>query len=337
MKRLSNIFYVFVLCLPASCIKTEELAPERPQEQLVAVSLDLSAGGSLAATRAFADSGTSRVDRVLILPFAKTNEALPDDDDNFVLDYGLIKQIDLTTPLPGGASLPVSLFLQREVSYKIVALGFGQQDFDYRNPGDANATLLMAVAPDIETTLSDYTIRTHDTAHRPELFGCLCYEAGEVNDVVFNASGSTALAGTLSRMVGGFSVRITDIPDYVGSISLIPKDLTVSVDVAGRPISTLGEPYYGLVLERLEPDASGTVEFEEFLFGALDPMSFRLEVALGSSTESYTVTTDTGVTTFPIAPNQAINLSGSYSDIGLGFTAANTIDLDDNAWDGLNP
>ncbi len=338
MKRLSNIFCPLVLCLLASCVKTERLAPEQPQEQLVAVNLDLSAGGSLAATRAFSDTGTSRVDRVLILPFAKTNEALPDDDANFVLDYSLIRQIDLADPLPNEGKLAVSLFLQPDVSYKIAALGFGQQDFDYADLTNPNATLLMVVMKGVEMKLSDFMIQTFSMAHRPELFGCMCHEGGDENDTVFNASGSTALAGTLTRMVGGFSVRITDIPDYVTSISLIPKDLTVTVNLYGVPAYTLGEPYYGLTLETLEPDASGTVEFEEFLFAAFDPMSFRLDVMLGTSIESYTVTTNSGVTTFPIAPNQAINLSGSYAEaINFGFTAANTINLDDDAWDGLNP
>lgn len=81
-------------------------------------------GGNL--TRALGDA-TPSVNRVLILPFKKTNESLANDPVNFVPDYTSAKQIDLN-------AFPLNTAMLRMTTgstYQLMVIGYNRNDYDF--------------------------------------------------------------------------------------------------------------------------------------------------------------------------------------------------------------
>ena len=92
---------------------------------------------------------------------------------------------------------------------------------------------------------------------------------------------------------------------------------------------------------KMVPPSSGNLTFSTYILPTFDTnkTGFYLDVEYGAYTQRYTVKVpDSDVSSgnkFTLNPNHAINVTGDYSKINIGFNLSFTINLDDNAWDGL--
>lgn len=180
----------------------------------------------------------------------------------------------------------------------------------------------------------------------PEFFSCFGngYQGTTLVGPVFKPSQINYVTGTLKRLVSGLTLEVTNIPAYVNSMTLIAEQLvtaTRATDGTALAWQTAGDS--GIKTLATQAPVSGKASFNQFLLAIPDSRKtlFYLDVSsYGLFTERYTVKlSDTpGVVSgnrIIFTPNHWVKVTGSYANINIGFTLAGNINLDDNAWDGL--
>lgn len=341
MKKSAKIYRILLLsgicCVLSSCQKTGMPADGSP-DAVAAVEIQIFGAGL--GTRSFGNDGTHHVNRIAVIPFRKISEDLPDDDQNYVPTYLFGIQRDIT-------AFPVSnivVHLPVHATYKLLVIGYSQTDYDYNDRSNpANRFDMGSVS--LPTTLDNFCLYPKSPAEVPEFFTCICtaYNGASPVGTVFRPEQRYTLSGTLNRLVSGFSLTITDIPAFVKSISLVAENLTKASKATDASIvlsQTAGDGGNRLIGKKTPP-SSWSITFDEYLlptFGT-NTTGFFLDVEYGEYTQRYTVKVpDSEVTSgnkFTLNPNHAINISGNYSNINIGFTLSFAINLDDNAWDGI--
>jgi hypothetical protein len=337
--NLIRLFFMFAIVnILLSCEKALLSEPEMEEKN----SIELNVSFDNISTRDFANNGTHNVNRILIIPFKKTDESLTNDDANFIPLYTLALQKDVTQ----FAVNNISLHLPIETTYKVLVIGYNQNDYDYNNISNpANRFTIGALTS--PATLANFHLYPKSATAVPEFFSCICdvYDGATNVGTAFRPEQDYSLSGTLGRLVCGFSVTINSIPNYVKSISLVGENLTkVSKATDGSVLlsQVTGDDDNRLV-EKQALSSTGTITFNKYFLPTFDTKATRffLDVEYGSYVDRYTIKiagTSTVVSTnnqFSLHPNHAINITGNFSQINTGFTLTYLINLDDNAWDGL--
>lgn len=339
-KKFASCFSAVMLLaiVLAACTAEDINSTDIPQKESVPVEVSVLYDGAI--TRAPGDA-TLSVNRILLLPFRKTDESLADTPDNYVPEYSAARQLTIH-------SFPVvatKLTLQAASTYQVVILGYNWNDYDFNNQSSASRRFdLGSTSP--PTTLANVYGKPLNPAYGvPEFFSSQCtgYMNGNVVGNTFRPSQVNQLQGILKRIVSGYSLKLTDIPDYVTSITLVAEKLVTATRITdGTALqwqtTTDGSPR---TLGTLKP-VSGTVNFNYYLLAIPNAQQtlFYLDVSYGIFTERYTVQVadNSGTVSdkrFTLLPNHWIKVTGSYSSINLGFTITDNINLDDNAWDGI--
>lgn len=308
------------------------------EEGIVSVNLEIGTDGNY--TRAPGDAALS-VNRILILPFRKTNEALSNVPANFVPDYSAAKQLNVS-------SFPVvatRLNLSAASTYQLVIIGYNQNDYDFANPSNParrfniGSTLTPA-------TLANLYLQPVNAPVVPEFFSCVAtgYLGTSPMGNAFLPAQVDNIKGTLTRLVSGLSFQVTAIPGYVNSMTLVAERLVTGLrpsDATPLTWQTAGDG--GLKTLGMAAPVSGTVNFNLYMMPntSLTNTLLYLDVAYGSGfTERYTVqiNDNAGVVSgnrITFSPNHWVKVTGDYSKINLGFTLTDNVNLDDNAWDGI--
>lgn len=310
---------------------SREPLADKPAGEVVRVPVNISAQ----ETRAFADDLSHHVNRVLLLPFRKTAEGLPDDDANFVPAYRYALQTD-------AASFPLTsatLHLPTATTYKILVIGYNRNDYNYADPTNPANKFVIAPA-DASITLANAYLALKSATDVPEFFSCIC-QTGSGSQSFLPEEG-ISVSGDLKRLVSGFSVTVNNIPDFVKSITLKAENLVkASRCTDGSPVlwQSTGDGE-NRILGTMIPSA-GSVAFESYLLPTLSAhkTGFTLSVEYGLYTEDYSVKVPDGAVVsgnkLIFNPNEAINLTADYARINIGFSIRYGINLDDGSWDGL--
>ncbi len=321
-------------CFLTSCREPDTAEEAMTETVAVRISTDV------VQTRSFQNDGTHHVDRIVAIPFRKMSESLSDDDQNYVPAYTLAEQMDVT----GFPENDLVLHLPVETTYKVLIIGYNHADYDYNNRSNpANRFDLGAVASPV--TLANFYLYPKSATAVPEFFTCVCtaYDGASAVGPAFRPEQNYVLSGALSRLVSGVSVTITGIPTFVKAISLVAENLTKASKATDGSIvlsQTAGDGGNRLI-GRETPSADRSIVFDCYLLPtfATNPTRFFLDVEYGAYTQRYEVKvpdSDVSVSNqFILNPNHAIDISGSYSVINLGFNLGFTINLDDDAWDGI--
>ena len=148
---------------------------------------------------------------------------------------------------------------------------------------------------------------------------------------------------TLKRIVSGLTLDITNIPAYVTSISLTAEQLvTASRATDGIPTlwQTAGDASSKLIGSRTP--IAGKVKFNQYILAIPDARKtlFYLDVTYGGIPQRYTmqITNEPNVVSgnrITFSPNHWVKITGNFTNSGLVFILSGTINLDDNAWDGI--
>lgn len=306
--------------------------------ETVAVAVNFGIEGDV--TKSFVNNQSHHVNRILILPFRKTAENLPDVDASFQPAYSLGVQLDV-------GSFPVNsaaIRLQPGTSYRVLVIGYNTSDYDFKNQSSPANRFSMGAAT-TPVHFGNFSLIPSTPVVVPEFFTCTAQASlgGVQQGATFKPEQGVTLTGQLKRLVSGFSVTLTDVPTYVKSISLIAGNLVKSsrtLDAAPVTWQVAGDGAIR-ILAKKTPSA-GSVVFDQYLLPTLDAQKteFYLDVEFGGSVQRYSVLVADGVVSsgnkLIFNPNQAINLTGSYTKVNFGFTLNYGINLDDNQWDGLH-
>ncbi|WP_297930612.1 hypothetical protein [uncultured Alistipes sp.] len=328
-------------CLLASCREPDAADAANAADGALTRPVEVALSTEASPTRAFANDGTHRVDRIVAIPFRKTSESLPDDDRNYVPAYTLAVQRDV-------ASFPVTglvLHLPVGSTYKVLVIGYNRADYDYNDRSNpANRFDLGSLSS--TATLADFHLYPKSPTAVPEFFTCLCtaYDGSAAVGTAFRPERNYRLSGALGRLVSGFSVTITGIPPFVKALSLVAENLTRASKATDGSVvlwQTTGDGGNRLIA-RKTPSAARSVVFDCYLLPTFEtrPTRFFLDVEHGALTQRFVVKVpDSEVSAdsrFILKPNRAINVSGGYAAIQLGFNLGFSVHLDDDAWDGLH-
>lgn len=299
----------------------------------------LSIDGDMAFTRAPGDAALS-VNRILIVPFRKTNESLTDDPVNYVPEYNAARQIDVNS-FPAVATM---LNLSAASTYQIMIVGYNRNDYDFANQNSASRTFsLGSVAT--PATLANVYLQPVKPTVVPEFFTCIGngYMKGTLVGTRFKPGQVNNVQATLKRIVSGFTLDVSNIPGFVTSVSLVAEKLvTATRSTDGTPLlwQVVGDG--GLKTFGSMAPVASKVHFNYYLLATLDAQKtlFYLDVSYGVFQERYTmkvadipnVSLGNRIT---FTPNHWVKVTGDYANINLGFTITDNINLDDNAWDGI--
>lgn len=339
MKKVNRILYllagVWAVFIMNGCSKEEEMSVQ--PDDSVSVRFDI-VNDIQSSTKAPGDVNLS-VNRILILPFRKINESLANDSTNFAPDYNLAKQMDVVAY----PSISTKLNLAPGTTYRIMAIGYNQSDYDFVNPGSIARRFDFGSTG--SATQSNLYLKPVNPTSIPEFFSCV--GTGFMNGTPVGTSFQTGqmnrVEGQLKRIVCGFTLDIANIPAYVTSVTLVAEQLvTATRALDGNPLlwQTAGDS--GIKsLVTLTPQ-SGKVTFNLYMLPTLDARKtlFYLDLTYGSTTDRYTVkiADNPGVVTgnrITFIPNHWVKVQGDYSNINLGFQWSESINLDDNSWDGI--
>lgn len=320
------------------CSADEEL-PAVLSEGTVPVRFEITSE-NLAFTRVPGDA-TLSANRILILPFVKTDENQGNDASNFTPVYSAAKQLNAAT-FPVVATM---LNLTAASTYQIVVIGYNQNDYDFTNQESPSRRFDIGSAT-TPITLANLYLKPVGPASVPEFFSCMgnAYSASGVSQgTAFKPGQTKYVTGALTRVVSGLSLNITGIPGYITSITLVAERLvTASKSTDGTPLlwQTAGDA--GLKVFETQVPVAGSVSFNKLVLPTLDAQNtlLYLDVKYGTFTDRYTVNVpdQVGVSAanrITFNPNHQVAITGVYSSINLGFTISDNINLDDNVWDGL--
>lgn len=339
MRRTTDVYFwaALLASLWLGGCSTDDI-PLDQEVGTVSVPLSIMEEGSN-LTRALGDA-TPSVNRVLILPFKKTNESLANDPANFVPDYTAVKQIDLN-------AFPLNTAMLRMTAgstYQLMVIGYNRNDYDFANPAASGRRFDLGISGR-PSTLADVNLKLINATDVPELFSCMGngYNGTVSVGGLFKPEQVNNIKGTLNRISSGLTLNITNIPAYVSSIRLRAEQLVTAVKAAdGTPVQWQVVGDTGVrTLELLAP-ASGKVTFNMFMLPTLDARKtlLYLDVIYAGITEQYTVKIADVANVVSgnriiFSPNHWVRIDGDYNKINLGFTLSNNINLDDNAWDGI--
>lgn len=291
------------------------------------------------AIRAPGDMALS-VDRLLILPFRKNDPEGTDEPSNYVPVYDKAKQLDV-------GSFPLTtetLTLSATQTYQLLMIGYNRKDYDFTDP--ENLSRRFGIGPSsASASLATFYLQPADPTRIPEFFVCLGegYKNTTPVGTRFTPSQINHVKGRLQRLVGGLTLEIHTIPVSVSALSLTAEQLvTAARAFDGAPLAWQTAGDSGNKLLGTQTPVNGKVVFNTYMLPTSDERKtlFYLDITTGSSTERFTLK----VADSPLvvsnnriifSPNQWVYISGKYTDIKPGFFLTGSVDLDDNAWDGV--
>lgn len=340
MKAVNHIISLFTgigIILLGSC-SAEEEHNLFPTENTVSVHLTINEHSGY--TRAPGDV-TLSVNRILLLPFRKKDEASTNNPANFVPEYSSARQLNV-------GSFPViatKLNLSSTSTYQLVIIGYNQNDYDFSNQNDV-ARKFSIISTATPATLTNLCLQPTNPAIVPEFFSCIGtgYSNASAIGETFKPSQINNVKGVLTRMVSGLSLQVSNIPNYVKSITLAAEQLVTGIRTTdAAPLTWQTANDGGVKVLKTKTPTSGNVNFNLYMLPTTVTHStlLYLDVAYGSGfTERYTVKIpdSEGVVSgnrITFSPNQWVRITGDYAAIKFGFTLAGNINLDDNAWDGI--
>lgn len=340
MYKTSNKLYflsgILAVLLLYGCSADD--TPVIPPGDTVPVRFEINSD-SLAYTRAPGDAVLS-VNRILLLPFKKTNESATNDAVNFVPDFNAAKQFDINS-FPVVATM---LNLSAASTYQVVAIGYNRNDFDFKNQN--NPSRRFSIGPTASATMANLYLQPTNVTSVPEFFSCIgngYQKNGTMVGRYFKPGDINYIQGNMKRIVSGMTLTINNIPGFVNSVSLSAENLVNTISpVDGTPLSAQTTGDGGTRLLDTKIPASNTVTFNRYMLATLDMYKslFYLDVAYGLLTDRYTlkIADNSGIVSgnrITFTPNHWVRITGDYANINIGFTISDNVNLDDNLWDGI--
>ncbi len=309
-------------CLLSSCQKGDSAFGDR-------VEVDMQIGAhNVIGTRVFSNDDPLSVDRILVIPFTKSNAAA-EDNANYTAEPGLAVQMDVD----GFPVTDLKMLLSPLSTCKLVVFGFNRQNYDFHNSDPSTDGLVI----DYGGTLAELSIEDRAAARGTSQSAELFYDVSDP----FRPGSGTSVSANLVRMVGGLSVTLTNVPDGVEmrlyhTAPFTTRWMVIGATAAGSFDTQDG--YYSIT-----NNGGGTHYYSRYYFPTgSTPITMDIEaIDPEASPKRVPVATSSG-SQFTLVANQAINLRGDYRSIILGQElfvsnpSDNGVHIDDDNWDGVD-
>lgn len=316
--------FIFISCNEGEFEDSQKLSTDP-----IAVRFDI--GMSDASTRVF--SNTHNVNSILIIPCSS--------DDGII--FTPLLDMAVQTNVTSFPSCDIKLMLYPNRLYTVLVVGYNSNDYNYLDPGNKNNKFSINLGQ--PATLSNLNLSLKQPAASPEIFTCICevFKDNILQGTQFRPANDLLIKGTLKRLTSGISMTITEVPNYVASITLRGGTLCKSVKLSdNKPYEVYSSP----TIISTQIPANQTISFNNLilpLYNSLDitkSSELYLDVALGSTISTYKVKvkgTPLNTTSFSFKPNEVYDFKGKYADVlPLGFISNLTVNLDEEAWDGIH-
>ncbi len=310
-----------------------------PDDKVVPVSLSIDRSDSY--TRAPGDADLS-VNRILIIPFRKTDEALNNDPENFVPEYDAARQLDVSF-FPTVATM---LNLSAASTYQLVIIGYNRNDYDFANQGSITERFSIG-STDIPATLANSFLQPTDAPVVPEFYSCIGTGYSNYDEVgqLFKPSEVNNVQGKLTRLVSALSIEVSNVPEFVSSMTLVAEQLVTGIRITdATPLEWQTAGDGGAKTLATEMPASGSVNFNLYMLPTTTARNtlLYLDVVYYTDTERYTVKIpdETGIVSsnrITFDSNHWVKITGDFSSMNIGFNLdVRNINLDDDNWDGYD-
>lgn len=332
-------YLLCVLCIAfiALCGCTQDDGFIRNDEQKVEVPLEISFM-SVLSSKAIGDPVHS-VDRILVLPFRKINEIVGNTDANFIPEFASAVQFDVNS-----FNYANTIPLEKGITYKVVVIGYNANDYDQDSPESPSRRFSLKAVEQPEL-LCHMHLEASDATYIPELFVAQCTSFNMSTPIgeYFKAEDITSLSGGLNRIVSGLTLEVTNIPDYVSSVSLTAEKLVKANRICdAMPVMTQSQSEGASNILETQIPVGGRVYFGKFLLPTfeLNQTKLYLDVSYGSNLTRYEIRVNDvpGISSgnsITFSPNQVVRITGDYNQIDVGFLIDNIINLEDDVWDGI--
>ena len=180
----------FLATLLLGSCSTDDVA-ELPLEEGVPVRFEIKRDGIM--SRAPGDAALS-VNRILILPFRKTDEASSNDAANFIPEYSAARQLDVNS-FPAVVTM---LTLSAASTYQLLVIGYNRSDYDFTGGGGATKRFNIG-STDTPATLANLYLQPVNPTVVPEFFSCFGngYRGATLVGPIFKPSQINYVTGTL--------------------------------------------------------------------------------------------------------------------------------------------
>lgn len=336
--KWSHILWGLFILVLSGCVQDEMIEPTG--EELVSIPVEVN-GFPFNQTRSI-ETQPYTANRVLVLPFKKIDENIStNDDSNFAPYFAAARQVELHTNI----THITMLNLPAGSTYKILAVGCNQHDYDLNNPGSPGNTFDIGSVNN-PTLLSNVHLLARSAAVVPELFTAIgqSYHDGNGIGAYFKPEQINSIKINLTRLVSGLNIEIANVPDHVTSITLVAEKLVKGVQPIGGAATIVQASGDADQLKTFSTQlpVSGRVSFNHYILPTMDANKTKLylDVQYGIFKERYEIKvpdTDgvSALNSITFMPNHVVKISGDYANINFGFSLSYAINLDDNNWDGL--
>lgn len=344
MKHLFKYSFVWLLLLITSC-SNEELLSDKTDEESGVVSIRVTDIIPNTSTRALTpdEPATCNVNQVQLLIFKNNGSGtyLYDSDDFITSAY--TEETTTGTVQLNGTQVPcqsITRIFRKKVNlvenetYRIMALAYEVADAQaISTPYTLN---LVVGATTFEEAQLSITASTDidNPKSAPELFFTNSCKGNDDNIYITTTTAANGIKGTLYRVVGGFRMTITNVPDNIASLRLIAERIGVKQQMVGTyGFITPVEYAYGCCVANITP-ANGTALFDLFLLSSPESYFYVDAISNDGTFTRYLIKCEdkdsgiigpTGIkdyivkdNQFLILKNRLIRLQGPFENLRTG-------------------
>lgn len=326
--------------LLSSCSSDTGIDIETESNHIVHVPIEIN-NAEISWTRSI-EHQPNTTNRVLLLPFKKNDEnIINNESDNYSPDFSAAREVEIGAAISSFSKLN----LLSGHTYKIIAIGYNQTDYNFADMHNPNNRFSIESTVSPATLLSTYLLSQSATSVPELFFGTGNALNGDtLKGEYFKPEQITRVKATLTRVVSGLNIEIKDIPQDISSITLVAEKLVKGVFLPELSSASIIAAEDADLLKTLSTQSpqGGSVSFNHYLLPTFDlnRCQLYLDVSYNNYTDRYTVKVPdvSGISLanrLIFSPNQVIKISGSFSQMNIGFNISYGINLEDDVWDGI--
>ncbi len=344
MKHLFKYSFLWLSLLIASC-SNEELLSDKADGEDGVISIHVTDIIPNTSTRALAldDPATCKANQVQLLIFKNnSNGTYLYDSEDFITSAYTEETTNGTVQLNGtqvSCQIITRIFrkkvkLAENETYRIMALAYEAADAQTTSP-PYTLNLVAGITSFADTQLSiTSSTEVDNPKSAPELFFTNGCKGNDDKTDITTTTAANGIKGTLYRVVGGFRMTITNIPEDIVSLRLMAERISVTQPMTGTfGFITPVEYAYECCVANITP-TEGSALFDLFLLSAQESY-FYVDAISGDGTFTrYLIKcedTDSGIigptgikdyivkdNQFRILKNRLIRLQGPFENLRTG-------------------
>lgn len=344
MKHILKYSFVGLLLLITSC-SNEELLSDKADKENGVVSIHVTNIIPNTSTRGLTpdDQATCKVNQVQLLIFKDNGtETYLYDSEDFITSAYTEKTTTGTVQHNGDKvscqivtrEFRKKVTLAENETYLIMALAYEAENAQIASaPYTLNLEAGKTSHTDAQLSITA-SADVNSPKSAPELFFTNGCKGNDDKVLITTATAADGIKGTLSRVVGGFRMTITDVPENIASLRLMAERIAVTQPMSGNyPFLRPVDYAYGCCVANTSPE-NGTALFDLFLLSVPDSYFYVDAISKDGTFTRYLIKCEdkdsgiigpTGIkdhfvkdNKFNILKNRLLRLQGPFENLRTG-------------------